>query len=570
MATIKHISSKNADYGAAEEYLTYEHDEFSGKEVRDANGYLIPRKEYCMDTLLCGEDDFAIACMKANLQFGKNNRRGDVKSHHYIISYDPRDDADHGLTIEQAQKLGVAFCRKNFPGHQAIIVTHPDGHNHSGNIHTHIVINSLRIRDVPMMDYMDRACDTKAGMKHRCTSACFRYLRSEVMDMCQQNGLYQIDLLGERKDRVTEKEYRAQRRGQQKLDEKERMTAALSAESVSEAVPKAAGITATPTKFETDKEKLRKTIRDVLRISSSLEEFTEKLLQQGVTVKESRGRFSYLSADRTKPITARRLGDDFSKEAILDALARNTQQHNEKKTDSEIQMAELPVIRIAGAENEVCAARKEKPKTIKETIAERQKISRLINLDQKREEGKGVGYIHWGTVFNIHQMAGSMAYLSRNKINSMEELEAKCNETIEKRTALNEQIRDLESQIREKKELRGHIRNYWAGKNIYEEMQGIRNEKQRTAFYESHRAEIVKFEATARYFKDHGTRKLPAARNVQAEIDELYSRKNTLYQEYTTVKEKARELETVRHNIVEATKPRNRDQMKRQQERSQS
>ena len=29
MATFKHISSKNADYGAAEQYLTFEHDEFT-------------------------------------------------------------------------------------------------------------------------------------------------------------------------------------------------------------------------------------------------------------------------------------------------------------------------------------------------------------------------------------------------------------------------------------------------------------------------------------------------------------------------------------------------------------
>ena len=33
LATFKHISSKNADYGAAEAYLTFEHDEFTMKPV---------------------------------------------------------------------------------------------------------------------------------------------------------------------------------------------------------------------------------------------------------------------------------------------------------------------------------------------------------------------------------------------------------------------------------------------------------------------------------------------------------------------------------------------------------
>ena len=58
-----------------------------------------------------------------------------------IISFDPRDAADNGLTVDRAQALGLAYCKEHFPGHQAIICTHPDGHNHSGNIHVHIVIN---------------------------------------------------------------------------------------------------------------------------------------------------------------------------------------------------------------------------------------------------------------------------------------------------------------------------------------------------------------------------------------------------------------------------------------------
>ena len=39
MATFKHISSKNADYGAAEQYLTFEHDEFTMKPTLDGKSY---------------------------------------------------------------------------------------------------------------------------------------------------------------------------------------------------------------------------------------------------------------------------------------------------------------------------------------------------------------------------------------------------------------------------------------------------------------------------------------------------------------------------------------------------
>ena len=119
MATFKHISSKNADYGAAEQYLTFEHDEFTMKPTLDGNGRLVLRDDYRISSLNCGDEDFAIACMRSNLKYGKNQKREDVKSHHYIISFDPRDAPDNGLTVDRAQQLGEQFCKEHFPGHQA-------------------------------------------------------------------------------------------------------------------------------------------------------------------------------------------------------------------------------------------------------------------------------------------------------------------------------------------------------------------------------------------------------------------------------------------------------------------
>ena len=253
--------------------------------IRDS----IPRQDYRLDTLNCGEEDFALSCIRANLRYGKNSKREDIKSHHYIISFDPRDAADNGLTVDRAQALGLAYCKEHFPGHQALVCTHPDGHNHSGNIHVHIVINSLRIAEVERKPYMDRASDTRAGDKHRCTAAAMRYFRSEVMEMCHREGLYQINLLNGSRNKVTEREYWAKRKGQAKLDKEN-------------AVLLAEGIAPRQTKFETDKGRLRQTIRQALATAASFDEFSALLLREGVTVKESRGRLSYLTPDRTKPI----------------------------------------------------------------------------------------------------------------------------------------------------------------------------------------------------------------------------------------------------------------------------
>ena len=51
MATLKHIASKNSDYSAAETYLVYQHDEFSGKKILDEQSRPKLRESYpgCLD-----------------------------------------------------------------------------------------------------------------------------------------------------------------------------------------------------------------------------------------------------------------------------------------------------------------------------------------------------------------------------------------------------------------------------------------------------------------------------------------------------------------------------------------
>ena len=351
MATIKHLTSKNSNYAAAESYLTFQHNEYTGLPILDEMGRPKLRDSYLLDTLECGESSFAMACLIANRKYGKNGRREDVKTHHYIISFDPKDAVENDLTMERAQALGLQFCKDNFPGHPAIVCTHPDGHNHSGNIHVHIVIGSIRTREVERKPYMQKPRDWLEGMKHSSTAQTMRHLRVEVMEMCEGAGLYQIDLLNGSKERVSEAEYWARRRGQLKLD---REDAALTA----------AGQPPRQKKFETVKEILRKQISDVLNVAMSFEDFSDRLLQQyGITVKESRGQLSYLPAGRKKFIRAHSLGDKFEKELVLATLKENAKSQ--------------PIILHSNLE--------EKPDRIK----------KLVDIQAKLKQGKGIGYERW-------------------------------------------------------------------------------------------------------------------------------------------------------------------------------
>ena len=156
LATFKHISSKNADYGAAEQYLTFEHDEFTMKPTLDEAGRLVPRENYRIATLNCGEEEFAVACMRSNLRYGKNQKREDVKSHHYIISFDPRDGPDNGLTIDRAQALGEEFCAEHFPGHQANALMEQEISVRMTNFSA--ILNDLTASFEGRNEYIERLC----------------------------------------------------------------------------------------------------------------------------------------------------------------------------------------------------------------------------------------------------------------------------------------------------------------------------------------------------------------------------------------------------------------------------
>ena len=502
MATIKHTSSKNSDLSAAERYLIFQHNEYTGLPILDKHGQPKLREDYLLDTLECGGNTFAIACLLANRKYGKNAQAGDVKTHHYIISFDPRDATDNGLTLEKAQFLGLQFCKENFPGHPAIVCAHPDGHNGTGNIHVHIVIGSLRIREVARQPHMEKPCDWREGCKHRCTAAMLRHLRAEVMELCQNAGLYQIDLLKGSGDRITEREYWAQRRGQRRLD-------------YANAKDVASGLPIRQTKYETEKAVLRKNIRSVLRNAASLEDFSAQLLQEhGIALTESRGRFSYRTANRTKPITSRKLGDDFSKEQVLIVLAEN--------------------------------AERQKTAALRRTDPNPDKVSRLIDIQAKLAAGKGAGYERWAKVFNLKQLTKSLALLSEHGVSTEAELAQRIAELQSQYSEALEVVKDLEARIDENRERSRHVSAYLQNRKVAQQVKTAKNPE---TFREQHRAGLTAYQAAAAYFKAHNIQKLPSLKQLKTEREELISEKAQFYQKYREAHKAWLDLSTAQQNL---------------------
>ena len=502
MATLKHIASKNSDYSAIEAYLIYQHDEFTGKQLLDQQGRPMLRDSYILDTLECGNFSFATACLLANRKYNKNNHPDDIKSHQYIISFDPRDAADNGLTMEKAQALGLNFCKANFPGHPAIVCTHPDGHNHSGNIHVHIVIGSIRTREVERKPYMQKPRDWREGMKHSSTAQTMRHLRVAVMEMCECADLHQINLLEAQGNRVSEREYWARRRGQKRLDQ-------ANARLI------VAGQKPKQTVYQTELETLRKQIDSVLKKATTFEEFSALLMQEhGVAVKESRGRLSYCPPNRVKFITARKLSKKFEKKQVLAALAQN--------------------IRLAPTIQPIAT---DKP----------DRIQKLVDIQAKLKQGKSIGYERWAKKHNLKAMAQTLILLQEKGLLNEGALDQRIDELQTQYDSAKEVVLDLETRMADNQKLRSHAAAYKQYRPLTQKRNAV---KSPAAFEDQYRAELTAYRAAAAYLKANNITCLPSPKKLEAEYAQLASEKAKFYEQYKEAKSELLKLKTAKQNVA--------------------
>ena len=264
-------------------------------------------------------------------------------------------------------------------------------------------------------------------------------------------------------------------------------------------------------KFETVKDTLRKQISSVLYRTTSFEDFSDRLLQQyGIAVKESRGCLSYLPAGRTKFIRAKHLGDKFDKAAVLATLQAN-------------------------------AERKPKAQFKQDTIG------KLIDIQSRMTEGKGIGYKRWLTKHNLKVMAQTVKLLQEKGLTDEDALNQRIAELETKYHDTLAVVKDLETRMAENKNLRSHATAYQQYRPIAQKLKAA---KRPAAFEEQHRAELTAYRAAAAYFKANNITKLPSPKKLEAEYAQLASEKAKFYEQYKEAKEELLKLKTAKQNVA--------------------
>ena len=529
MAILKHIASKNADYGEAERYLIFQHDEYTQKPILDENGHMLIREEYYLDGINCDPFTFAAECQETNAYFHKNQSYNEIKSHHYIISFDPKDRDEHGLTGELAQQLGVEYAKENFPGHQALVCTHTDGHNGSGNIHVHIVINSIRKYDTEPQPYMEFDRDSKAGYKHHLSDRYRIYLKQKVMDMCTANGLNQVDLLTPAERKISEKEYWAKRRGQKNLD---KHNAELEKK----------GLTPRQTTFQTEKQYLRDAIDTVASQATSQEEFSRLLSEKyNITFKVSRGRYSYLHPNRSKYITGRSLGTLYEEKHLLQMFQEN----------STSQITENPVPDISQVVNSstptvsaYTATTTEAPHTF---LFIKSDLRLVTDLQHCIKAQQSQAYAQKVKLSNLKMMAQTVAYVQEHGFQSKADLDAALSDASAQSTDARNALKSTEDTLKNVNEQIHYTGQYLANKSIYADYRKSRNKEK---FYDDHRAELTLYESALRILKEKSQgNKLPTLKMLREEKNRLTELQTVQREDFNARREHERELRTVCSNV---------------------
>ena len=525
MAILKHIAIKNTDYGEAQRYLLFQHDEHTKKPILDENGELIPRKEYYIDGINCDPFSFDLECKELNAQYHKNQNFDEIKSHHYILSFDPKDTEDHGLTGEKAQQLGLEYAQKNFPGHQALVCTHTDGNNESGNIHVHIVINSLRKYDVEHQTFMERPCDARAGYKHHLTPSYLIYLKRSLMHICHREHLHQVDLLSPVEKKITDREYRAKHTGQKKLD-------TLNKEMLSK------GIAPRQTVFQTQKEYLRTAIEYAAASSCNIEEFQATLLKNyQITLKVSRGRFSYLHPERNKFITGRSLGSHYTEDYLFSIWEKKKEPQHQSHTRSDI---------FTPHSNSTTSAFMEQKETEAFCFI-KSDLRLVIDLQQRAKAQSNPVYDRKVKLSNLQQMAKTIAYVQERGYSTEDDLITALTTSQSETANCRKNLRSTQQELKRINEQIHYTGQYLANKSVYREFLHAKNKKQ---FRQEHLSEITLYETARNFLKQQAaSEKLPSMKLLKSEKEKLLSIKNMQHQEYQKRKQYEKELQTVCKNV---------------------
>ena len=221
------------------------------------------------------------------------------------------------------------------------------------------------------------------------------------------------------------------------------------------------------TTFETNKEKIRNAISDIAERATSFEEFQRLLkAEYGILVKDHRGRFSYLPADRQKFISARALGSNYDRDRLLRIFAENARN---KERNNPHWAADDPMAILF----------------IKSDLRLVVALQTCVKAQQSRAYAQKV------KISNLQQMANTIVYVQQHGYDSYDDLKKARDELSAKMSDARNTAKSTDADLKLLNEKIHYLGQYLSTKAAYIAFLQAGNKKM---YRSAHQDEIARYE----------------------------------------------------------------------------
>ena len=146
----------------------------------------------------------------------------------------------------------------------------------------------------------------------------------------------------------------------------------------------------------------------------------------------------------------------------------------------------------------------------------------LVDIQAKLRAGKGASYARWATLFNLKQMAQTVAYLQDHELLDYAVLSEKAAAASAHFNELSARIKASETRMAEIAVLKTHIINYAKTRDVYA---GYRKAGYSKKYLAEHESDILLHKAAKNAFDELGVKKLPTVKSLQEEYAKLLAQK---------------------------------------------
>ena len=257
------------------------------------------------------------------------------------------------------------------------------------------------------------------------------------------------------------------------------------------------------------KQKLKQTIDRCVITAKDYDEFLKMMLDAGYEIKT--GKYISFRAEGQERFTrAKTIGENYTEERIKERIQGRNPRKRQMQTT-------------------------------------RKGVSLIIDIQNSIKAQESKGYEHWAKLNNLKEAARTLNYLTENNLLQYADLEAKVEDIHSSYTRTGEELKSIESRLREVQPLIKNIRNYQRLKPVYDAFQKA---KDKVAFRARHEAELVIFDAAkSNLLAMQGDGKLPSLKSLQAEQERLTQEQQRLYDERASLKKQAKQIDTIKANV---------------------